>query len=233
MSESTSIYKTERYPASAIYQNHIDIIHGLLEKYCGENKAYEWFLVINGNRRTVDITQLKKYLVEKAPKTLSYRVKKKDTSIELVLKVDNGVTISIKNGTYRLYGLYKQLMDECDLMTVPPVLAFLRRHWIANLLVAAMVVPILIILILGGGWWFLAWTFICGLIEMFIIASMLDTSDWSDYMLSTSIKYGEYSNRTLTAFSSIFSSFQATMSLLASIATIATFIIFIVNISRS
>lgn len=230
MSESTSIYKTEKYPASAIYQNHIDIIHGLLEKYCSENKTYEWYLVVNGNRRTTDTLQLKKYLTEKTPKTLSYRVRKKNTSIELILEVNNGVTISIKNGTYRLYGLYKRLMDESDLVTIPPFFAFLRRHWAANLLVAVMVVPILVILLLGGGWWSLLWVLVCGFIELFIISSMLDTSDWSDYMLSTSIRYGEYNNKTLSAFSSVFSSFQATMSLLASIATVVTFIVFIINI---
>jgi hypothetical protein len=40
MYKRTSVYRTEKYPATALFQNHLDVIHGLLESYCIKNKDY-------------------------------------------------------------------------------------------------------------------------------------------------------------------------------------------------
>jgi len=226
MTKNTSIYKTEQYPASAIFQNHIDLIHGLLNTYCAENKSYEWGLVL-GSKLITDIVAVEYYLAKNEPDTLKYSVTSKNNKSKLTLRIDNGVTVNVREGTHSLYGLFKQLMDACDLMSSPHLLVFLRRYWLLSLLVAGMVIPILIILLTAGGWWFLAWVFLGGFIEFGIVAWLLDTSDWEDYILSTKINYDRFSKRTLSPLASVFGSTKAIISLLASFATVITFFIFL------
>lgn len=226
MAKNTSIYKTEQYPASAIFQNHIDFIHGLLELYCDENKGYEWGL-ISGPRRITGSKAVMNFLNKHVPESLKYFIINQNNNSELILTIDNGVSINIKNGTHSLYGLFKQLMDACDLMSSPHVLVFLRRYWLLNLLIAGMAIPILIILLMGGGWWFLVWVLLGGLIEAGVVSILLDTSDWEDYILSTKINYDKFNKRTLSPMASIFGSTKAIISLLASLATIITFFIFL------
>ena len=226
MVKNISIYKTEQYPASAIFQNHIDFVHGLLESYCDENKGYEWGLSLS-SRRIIGLKATLNFLSKYEPESLKYFVTHQNNNSELILTIDNGVSINIKNGTHSLYGLFKQLMDACDLMSSPHILVFLRRYWLLNLLIAGMAIPILIILLVGGGWWFLAWVFVGGIIEVAVVASLLDTSEWQDYILSTKINYDKFNKRTLSPLASIFGSTKAIISLLASLATIITFFIFL------
>lgn len=228
MARNTSIYKTEQYPASAIFQNHIDVIHGLFELYCDENKGYEWGLVLE-SRRIIGMKAVMNFLNKNRPDALKYYLINQNNKSELILSIGNGVSVNIKNGTHSLYGLFKQLMDACDSMSSPHVLVFLRRYWVLNLLIAGMMIPILIILLVGGGWWFLVWVVLGGSIEAAVIASLLDTSDWEDYILSTKINYDSFSKKTLSPLASIFGSTKAIISLMASLATIITFFIFLAN----
>jgi len=226
MSKNASIYRTEQYPASAIFQNHIDNIHGLLESYCHENRSYSWGLII-GSKRMEGTLAIDNYLKKNEPDALKYYVSDSNNKAELILDIDNGFSLNIKNGTYSLYGLFKQLMDACDLIASPYVIVFLRRYWLFNVLTAGMVIPILVILLVGGGWWFLAWILFAGAIEVLIMVSLLETSEWEDYILSTKINYDKFSKKTLSALASVFGSTKALISLLASLATIITFFIFL------
>jgi len=142
MVKNISIYKTEQYPASAIFQNHIDFVHGLLESYCDENKGYEWGLSLS-SRRIIGLKATLNFLSKYEPESLKYFVTHQNNNSELILTIDNGVSINIKNGTHSLYGLFKQLMDACDLMSSPHILVFLRRYWLLNLLIAGMAIPMI------------------------------------------------------------------------------------------
>jgi len=228
MTRGTSIYKTEQYPASAIFQNHIDVIHGLLELYCNENKGYEWGIFF-GSRRITGINNVVNFLNKNEPDALKYYVACLNNKSELMLYIDNGISINIKNAPHQLYGLFKQLMDTCDLMSSHYILAFLRRYWLFSLLVAGMAIPILIILLAGGGWWFLLWILVGGLIEMGVVTLLLETSEWDDYILSTKINYDKFSKKTLSPLASIFGSTKAIISILASLATVITFFIFLAS----
>lgn len=227
MTKTVSIYRTEQYPASVIFQNHLDVIQGLLESYCSENKDYRWGIVYDSRRIGAEEGVALKYLKKYEPDSLKYFVVGTKGKSELILQINNGVSISIRNGTYELYGLFTLLMDASDSMSSPHVFVFLRRYWLFSIFFAGLVIPMLIILLAGGGWWSLAWFVLAGLIEGGITAYLLDTWDWDDYILSTKIRYDEFSKKTLGPLGSVFGSVKGIITVLASIATIVTFFIFL------
>jgi hypothetical protein len=228
MNKRTSIYRTEKYPATALFQNHLDFIHDLLESYCIENKDYSWGVTLNFKNYSADDGAVLEYISESRPDNLQYFVMGAKSKSELVLAINDGVTINIKSGTYELYGLFAQLKDACASMSSPHLIVFFRKYWLFSLLAAGMIIPILIILLAGGGWWFLSWIVIGGLIETGVIVSLLETSDWDDYILSTRIHYDKYDTKTLGVWASIFGSVKGIISVLASLATVVTFVIFLV-----
>lgn len=229
MSKKTSIYSTEKYPATSIHQNHLDVIQGILYAFCLENKYYRWGVIIDSKKYESEDGSALKYISKYKPEKLKYYIESNKDNSELILNISDGVSISIKSGSYELYGLFGLLKDSCASMISPHIFMFFRKYWLLSVLIAGMVIPILVILLLGGGWWFLVWVLIGGLIETLILLSMLETSDWDDYILSTRIHYGEYNTKTIGFIGLIFGSAKGIISILASLATIITFIFFLVN----
>lgn len=115
----TSIFKTERFLAMEIFQNHIDELHALFDQFCAENKGYQWHITIN-NKTYTGITNIEKNLNKNAPTRLHYTVTDATYSRTFTVEIDNGVTLNIKNGTHSLYGLFKQVVDMSPNMNAPP-----------------------------------------------------------------------------------------------------------------
>lgn len=226
MSKHTSIYKTHSYPATSIYQNHLDELMGLLEIFQSENKNFAWGLLVN-NRKIVGSESVAAYISKNYPDAIKFYIESNNNRGDVLITIDNGISVTVKNGSHALYGLFKQIMDVCENMTSTHVYVFLRRNWLASLLISIFIVPSLLILILGGGWLVIAWILFALVAEIFTVLWLLDTSDWEDYMLSTKINYGTYNTRTLSPFGTLFGSTRSAISLLASLATVITFIIFL------
>ncbi len=229
--QKASIFATERFLATELHQNNLDEIHGLLEQFCNNNKEFKWYLVLKSSRQS-GITNTERYLSKKTPKKLTYIISNQSSSRELIIHIDNGVTINIKNGSHSLYGLFKQLEDLSPSMEASQFFVFLRRYWLFNLLGSILIIPSLLIILFGGGWWFLAWFIVIGLVEFFGTVTYFEDKpqdSWKQVILSTKIHYDIYNTRSKTSVYAILSSTKTTISVLASLATVITFIILFIS----
>lgn len=158
MQKKTSIFRTEKYPATSLFQNHPDEVHGIFDMHCSENKDYVWGLVVNSKHLDRSNDVVTKYIAKHEPGNLKYYVKNMKNKSELILNISDGVSINIKHGTHELYGLFGLLQDLCSSMSSPHLFVLFRKYWLFSLLAAGMIIPTfsgrrVVVSRLGYRWW--------------------------------------------------------------------------------
>jgi hypothetical protein len=232
-SQIISLFHTNKIPATNISQNHLDTLHTALDNFCNQHKEYVWSLSVSSNRK-IGSGKAVSFIDKHRPKTLHYMVESKPSGRELLINIDNGITLNLKNGSYLLYGLYVYLNDTLDNIKVPLAAVFLRRYWLFNSFFAGWFIPILIFLLFKNSGW--AWTWlICFPIVLLMLAAktvsdeFIEKLEWDDIVLSTSIQYKTYRTKVGSPLISLLSSTKTMISITASLATILSFIIYLAH----
>jgi hypothetical protein len=234
-SKSISIFRTNKVPVTHISQNHLDALHTAIDNFCELNKEYEWHYVGAGYRKIKGDKSVA-YVNKHEPRTLHYLVTSRSYERELLIDIDNGITVNLKNGSYLLYGLYALINDTVDIIKVPAAIVYLRRYWLLNAFLAGWFIPALILLIFGNVGGAIAWLISFPLVLFTLTGIILDEKDnfidkleWEDVVLSTKIQYKAYHSKVGSPILSLLSSTKAMISIAASLATIFSFIFYLVQ----
>lgn len=226
------VFKTERIETTHLYQNHIDTLIGILNKFCADHPQYYWSLtkpkIIKNSEDSIE-----KYLAKYEPKSLEIVVKAKASSSphELTLAIHNGIVVNIKNASFEMVGLFTLLVDALTLIKVSKIITFLRRYWLFNLTGSFEFIPFFIFASTGQWGLAIGWLILAALIMFGIFALMIslaedymNTLEWNDVILSTKINYRRYDKHLGFPILSILSSGRVVISIFASLATIGSFI---------
>lgn len=231
--DTISIFHTNKIPTTHISQNHLDALHRTMENFCTLNKDYVWYLVITGNRR-IEASKAVAYIDRREPRNLQYSIVSKTSDRELLININNGITLNLKNGSYLLYGLYSLINDTVDSVKVPPSIVYLRRYWLVNTFFAGWFIPSLIFLITrnaeGAVWWLLGFPFGLFMLTGSILNqkdNFIERLEWEDMVLSTKIQYKSYHSKVGSPILSLLSSTKTMISIAASLATIFSFIFYL------
>jgi hypothetical protein len=234
---TTSIFSTIKIPTTDVYQNHLDKIHNLFTQFCKVNKSYKWALVVG--KKNISAVEL--YLEKNQPETLTYVVYSADGSQELLLAIDNGISVNIKNGSHALYGLYSLVMDDSSSITTPHFIVFLRRYWLFNLFASLVFIPATLLSMYGHTILSVIWIIllaiggVLGMLYYFYdylpqyvdkeYDKMMKKVMWEKLMLSTKIRYGIYNAKLGSPIYSMLTSTKTLVSIVASLATILSFVV--------
>jgi hypothetical protein len=235
MTDNNSIFRTNKIPTTHISQNHLDALHTAFDNFCETNKDYEWYY-IGTNYRKIRDSKAVTFINKHEPKTLYYLITSKSYERELLVSIDNGITINLKNGSYLLYGLYALINDTTDSIKVPAAIVYLRRYWLLNTFLAGWFIPILIFLIFSNGEGAAVWLFSFPF-ALFMLAGMIlnekdnfiDKLEWDDVVLSTKIQFKTYHAKVGSPVLSLLSSTKTMISIAASLATIFSFIFYVLQ----
>jgi hypothetical protein len=232
-SEIVNIFRTTKIPATHISQNHLDALHTILDTFTELNKEYTWHYIIADNRK-IESIRAAAYINKHQPKTLHYLVVSKQSNRELLITIDNGITLNMKNGTYLLYGLYAIINDSFESIKVPHVIVILRRWWLINTLLAGWLIPVLLFLIFHNNEGGILWLIIFPLGLIMLMGAILNEKDnflekleWDDVVLSTKIQYKTYHAKVGSPILSLLASTKTMISIAASLATILSFIFYL------
>lgn len=231
MADLNNIFKMNKIPITHISQNHLDALNSVISSFCRLNKSYRWYLIANNNRK-IEASKISAYLSKTEPRSIHYVVESESTSSELLVSIDNGITVNLKNGSYELYGLYGLTNDTLDNIKVPVGVVFLRRYWLLNSFFAGWFIPILMFLIFNSNGWALSWLLFYPVV-LFVFtlpladSDFIDNLEWEDVVLPTKIQYGKYNIKAGTPIVSLLSSTKALISVAASLATILSFVFYL------
>lgn len=212
MPHKPPINKTELIPVASIYQNHLDDLHDLLEHFCNSNKgAFEWHLV-EKNQIIQGAQKIKHRMKAAKPKTLRYRLRSISNNEQYIMLIidDNGMTLSIRKGSYNLYGCMSSIRDHVSSIATPKTVFYLRRHWVASVAAfALLLLPIMLLTwaSLHWGWLVFLPGFIYVTIVILLIVCALDFIEkrtgaismsnlalaYKQLIPAASIKYDQYS----------------------------------------
>lgn len=226
------IYKTAQIEATHVYQNHLDAVIGTINSFCVQN-GYSWSLILPKHVKN-KLKEVESYIKKNEPKSLTFKVYsiEGEGSEELVISIDSGITLNLKNGSYALYGLYNALIDRLSHIKVASFVMYLRKYWLFNLLAAIELIPVVILIAAGQGGWAWLWGIFCPIGVLFLFAGLatsiaeefFDNLEWGDVILNTKIKHNNYSKNLGSPILSLITSTKLMVSALASLATIGSFV---------
>lgn len=226
------IFKTERIETTHLYQNHVDMIIGILNKFCVDHPQYSWSLISPKSIKNTE-NSIEKYLTKYEPKNFEIIVKSNANSSphELTLAIHNGIAVNVKNASFEMVGLFTLLVDTLTPIKVSKVITFLRRYWLFNLTGSFEFIPFFILASTGQwgyaiGWLILAFFIMFGIFALVVSLAedYINNLEWNDVILSTKINYRQYDKHLGFPVLSILSSGRVIISILASLATIGSFI---------
>ncbi len=228
--DEISIFRTNKIPTTHISQNHLDALNTAIENFLKTHKEYNWCYIADNNRR-IESGKLIAHINKNKPRTIHYLISS-SSGRELIINIENGITVNLKNGSHELYGLYTYVNDTIDTVKVPHTIAFLRRYWLFNSVVAAWLIPILLFLIFKNTAGAIVWLIVFPIGLLMLMANTISDEfvsrlEWEDIVLSTKIQYGNYHPETGSPLISLISSSKTMVSVAASLATVLSFILFI------
>lgn len=234
--KGTGIFITERVPATKIYQNHLDVLHSQLEDFCSQNKNYSWGILAKGGK-TIGIDVVESYLTKTQPDKITYKILNDTRDNSLIVRVDNGITLSLKNGTYELLGLLHLITEKIGLVKTPSIVVFMRRYWAVNLAMALLVIPTTWLYLTRHMYWAIAWVivFIIGSVMLFMTLLESHPEFFEDeflkekVILKTRICYNSFSPSAGYPLNALFTSTETLVSFFASLATIASFLLLLMK----
>lgn len=224
-----TFFATRRIPTSHVYLNHIEQLHNILEDFVSKKEEYRWGV----NSRSGEVTgieKVEKIILKNKPKYLYYFVKNGESS-HLIVEVGDrdGVTVTLRNGGYDLYGLYVALNDIFAGFELPKSVVLLRKYWVVS--VSSLIITMTILSFVITNFILMG---VMGLIVLFWFAwlfiSIDDASGWDEIFPDTKIDYQNYNNRLGVPIYSFLISTKSLITIGAAVATIVSTLFILLKI---
>ncbi len=225
---TVAISKATKINAITVYQNHLNQLHGTINNFCETNKKFSWFLVSDKNKPVESKSEIGKYLSKKQPDRLQYLVYSDNYEETLRIVIENGISLVLTDASFNLVGLHVVVKDIFASTKVSVIISTSYRFAAITVPFVTVILPT--ILLAMTNWVFglapLIWFFVSGFFNViFLMSAYEDALEISDFVMSTRIKYKEYSHKNSSSLSTLLVSTKALISIAASLATIIAFLI--------